>query len=100
MIERVYNPVTKTYYSIRRRSRVKSDDEKLLGDWKPRTRNKDGSWRRKRSDAAKRGKYVKPSLSARIEHALTFIDDFENSGEETIWLGKLKRILRGEKNEG
>ena len=67
---------------------------------KPRTRNKDGSWRRKRSDAAKRGKYVKPSLSARIEHALAFIDNFEQSGEEHIWLDELKRILRGEDNEG
>lgn len=66
----------------------------------PRSRNKDGSWRKKRSDAVKKSKYVKPSLSARIQHALAFIENFENSGEEHIWLGELKRILKGEKNGG
>jgi hypothetical protein len=61
-----------------------------------RSRNKDVSFRRKRSDAVPKSKYVKPGFEARVEHALTFIENFENSGEEYIWLEELKNILRGE----
>lgn len=105
MRKRIYNPVTKSYYSIRRRSATKLEGENIMGNWKPakiaflgRKRNKDGTWRKKRSDAKPTSKYVKPSLSARVEHALAFIERFENSGEEEYISGlkELKRILKGE----
>jgi hypothetical protein len=38
----------------------------------------------------------KPTDTQIIKNALTFIENFENSGEEHIWIEGLKKTLHGE----
>jgi hypothetical protein len=70
-VKRIYNSFTDSTYSIRERSEIKPENTPFME------------------------LEVKPSDAEIIINALRFIENFEASGEEYIWIEGLKQVLQG-----